>query len=113
MAGLLEVDEQTGTPLATRTLYAFNGAVIAERNSADGSLVYLHGDHLGSVTAATTASGGVASRQEFDPWGAVRSGSVVGGRAAARGVRRGCACRRCLVRGRAKGWTLCRRAWKC
>jgi RHS repeat-associated protein len=71
------VEEQTGTPLATRTLYAFNGAVIAERNSAGSSLVYLHGDHLGSVTAATNASGGVASRQEFDPWGAARAGGGV------------------------------------
>jgi RHS repeat-associated protein len=74
---VLEVDVQPGAPLATRTLYAFDGAVIAERNSAGGSVVYLHGDHLGSVTAATNASGGVASRQEFDPWGAVRAGGGV------------------------------------
>jgi hypothetical protein len=67
------VEEQTGTPLATRTLYAFNGAVIAERNSAGGSLVYLHGDHLGSVAAATTVSGG---------WPAARS-STPGARCAA------------------------------
>lgn len=42
--------------------------------SAD-TLVYLHTDHLGSVSAATDSGGSVLSRQEFDPWGAVRSGN--------------------------------------
>jgi RHS repeat-associated protein len=32
---------------------------------------------VGSVAAATTASGGVLSHQEFDPWGAVRAGTGV------------------------------------
>jgi RHS repeat-associated protein len=50
--------------------------VIAERNSADGSLVYLHGDHLGSVALSVNATTGATSSQEFDPWGAVRTGSV-------------------------------------
>jgi hypothetical protein len=97
--------------VATRTLYTLQGQVVATRTP--GGLFYLHGDRLGSVALSVNAATGGTSSQEFDPWGAVRSGSVVGGRAAARGVRRGCACRRCLVRGRAKGWTLCRRAWKC
>ncbi len=53
-------------------------AVVAERNSADGSLTYLHGDHLGSValTSGSGTLGALVSRQEFDPWGAVRSGGV-------------------------------------
>jgi RHS repeat-associated protein len=37
---------------------------------------YLHGDHLGSISVTTTASGTAEPRQEFDPWGTVRSGGV-------------------------------------
>ncbi len=37
---------------------------------------YLHGDHLGSVSAATDQSGAVASRQEYTPWGEVRAGGI-------------------------------------
>gem|GEM_PF-4446673 len=40
------------------------------------TLIYLHSDHLGSVSVATNASGGVVSQQEYDPWGKVRSGGV-------------------------------------
>ncbi len=40
-------------------------------------VVYLHGDHLGSVSSLTTAAGTLLSRQEFDPWGKVRSAGVV------------------------------------
>ena len=39
-------------------------------------VTYLHSDHLGSVSLATDSAGGVVSRQDFDPWGAVRSGDV-------------------------------------
>jgi RHS repeat-associated protein len=40
------------------------------------TVTYLHGDHLGSVSVATDSAGAVVSRQEFDPWGKVRSGGV-------------------------------------
>jgi RHS repeat-associated protein len=46
--------------------------------SAPGSInvvntvVYLHSDHLGSVSVATNSSGSPVSRQDFDPWGKVR-----------------------------------------
>jgi hypothetical protein len=58
LAGLLEVDEQTGTPLATRTLYGFNGQIVAARNSADGcqaayGLGRCRRPHLGSVRYAS------------------------------------------------------------
>ena len=33
-------------------------------------------DYLGSVSVATKADGTLANRQEFDPWGRVRSGNV-------------------------------------
>lgn len=51
-----------------RTLYTFNGQVVAQRDGA-GSVTYLHGDHFGSISVVTTSSGAVASRQQFDPWG--------------------------------------------
>ena len=55
--------------------YSFNGQTVAMRDNA-GTVTYLHGDHLGSVSLATNSSGALASQQEFDPWGAVRSGGV-------------------------------------
>jgi len=41
------------------------------------TIIYLHADHLGSVSVATNASGTAVSNQEFDPWGKVRSGGGV------------------------------------
>ncbi|WP_029215379.1 RHS repeat-associated core domain-containing protein [Kallotenue papyrolyticum] len=73
VGGLYEEDLQTGV---TRSLYQFNGQIVAQRSSDASGLIYLHGDHLGSVSLATNASGGVVSRQEFDPWGSLRSGSI-------------------------------------
>jgi RHS repeat-associated protein len=40
------------------------------------TLIYLHTDHLGSVSVATDAGGQVLSQQEYDPWGRVRSGGI-------------------------------------
>ncbi|WP_276522354.1 RHS repeat-associated core domain-containing protein [Kallotenue papyrolyticum] len=70
---MYEEDLQTGV---TRSLYQFNGQIIAQRSSDSGGLIYLHGDHLGSVSLATNASGAVVSRQDFDPWGSIRSGGI-------------------------------------
>jgi RHS repeat-associated protein len=63
---------------AVNKYYTLNGEPVALRTHSGGAstLTYLHGDHLGSVSVATTASQGVASQQEFDPWGKVRSGGV-------------------------------------
>lgn len=36
---------------------------------------YLHADHLSS-SLATSSTGTLASRQDYAPWGAVRSGSL-------------------------------------
>ncbi|GAA5531430.1 RHS repeat-associated core domain-containing protein [Herpetosiphon gulosus] len=45
-----------------------------------GSLVYLHADHLGSISATTSGNSGtlgaIGQTQSFDPWGAVRSGGI-------------------------------------
>ena len=59
-----------------RKLYSFNGQMVAQRESVGDKVTYLHGDHLGSVSVATKADGTLASRQEFGPWGSVRSGGV-------------------------------------
>ena len=52
-------------------LYSFNGTVAAMRDSSAG-VSYLHGDHLGSVSAT---SGAQAGGQTYGPWGNVTSGS--------------------------------------
>jgi RHS repeat-associated protein len=51
---------------------------VAVRTNAGSTntVSYLHGDHLGSISVTTTASGTAEPRQEFDPWGTVRSGGV-------------------------------------
>jgi RHS repeat-associated protein len=74
LAGLLEADVQSGVVVATRTLYTLQGQVVAMRTP--GGRFYLHGDHLGSVALSVNAASGATSSQEFDPWGAVRSGGV-------------------------------------
>ena len=75
MGGLYEQDLRTGTE---RLHYAFAGDIVAQREVTNGwgPLVYLHGDHLGSVAVATSDTGAVVSRQDFTPWGEVRSGGV-------------------------------------
>jgi RHS repeat-associated protein len=81
IGGLAEEDVpklSTGTN-PTRSMYTFNGQVIAQRTvSSTGAhtLVYLHSDHLGSVGASTTSAGASLSSQEYDPWGKVRTGGV-------------------------------------
>jgi len=54
--------------------YYHGGARVALRTSgAGGSVVYwLHGDHLGSVSLVTDASGQVVARQLYQPYGTVR-----------------------------------------
>src|SRR6185503_1138940 len=40
-------------------------------------VTYLHGDHLGSVSIATTSGGAIASQQEYTPFGSHRgSGDI-------------------------------------
>jgi RHS repeat-associated protein len=41
-------------------------------SSTDGTVNYLHYDHLGSVVAVTSAAGAVIERRSFDPWGKPR-----------------------------------------
>ncbi len=45
--------------------------------SQSSTVVYLHGDHLGSISAVTSSTGGVISSQSYDTWGKVLSGGNV------------------------------------
>jgi len=47
-----------------------------ERTAATDELTYLHGDHLGSASLATTAQGGVVSEMRYYPYGETRSGTL-------------------------------------
>jgi len=75
IGGLYEVDSDG----ATRSYYIMGGQGLAMRlqNGGSQSVVYLNGDHLGSVSMATDSSGNRVSKQDFDPWGKVRSSSKV------------------------------------
>jgi len=73
IGGLYEFDSVGNT----RLLYQFGGQTIAQRTvNGKSALYYLHGDHLGSVSLMTGATGNLISSQEFKPWGEVRSGGV-------------------------------------
>ena len=58
---------------ATTHFYRFGADVIGVRRSDQGTQ-YLFSDHLGSVSAATNASGALVGMQHYDPWGRVRTG---------------------------------------
>jgi RHS repeat-associated protein len=64
------VYEQEG--VIARKYYRFNGKPVAMREGAS-TVSYLHGDHLGSASAATNSSGVLTSWQRFDPWGKIRA----------------------------------------
>ncbi len=51
--------------------YYHGGQRVAMR--ADGVVYYLHGDHLGSTSLTTDASGAVVARQLYHPYGTVRA----------------------------------------
>ncbi len=69
--------EETSTGVK-KQYYSFGGSSVAVReyNGVSSSLTYLHSDHLGSVSLATTSGGNIASQQYFDPWGKVKSGGI-------------------------------------
>ena len=73
--GLWEVEKETG---ATRAFYTLGGSTVAQRTRpggmGTGTLVYLHGDHLGSVSILTDSTGAKVSGQEYGAWGQVRGG---------------------------------------
>ena len=68
----------TGTTQLTTSYYAFGGAMVAMRTTATATLTYLHGDHLGSTSLTTNASGQKVSEQRYKPYGEVRWSSGAG-----------------------------------
>jgi RHS repeat-associated protein len=58
----------------TTTYYSAGTQLIAMRVITNGgnTLYFLHGDHLGSTSLTTNASGGVVARQLYDAWGNIR-----------------------------------------
>ena len=68
----------SGAPSVNRTYYTFGGARVAMRDGAGATLVYLHGDQLGSASLATSMTGTVVSQQRYAPYGEVRWSSGAG-----------------------------------
>jgi RHS repeat-associated protein len=62
-----------GTPKA---YYSFNGQTAVMYTYSPSAFIYLTNDHLDSTSVATTQAAAVASQQEFDPWGKVRSSGI-------------------------------------
>jgi uncharacterized protein RhaS with RHS repeats len=63
--------EEEISPSVVRRNYMFNGQVIAQRtvSSTAHTIVYLHGDHLGSIAAVTAGtSTALVSSQRFKPF---------------------------------------------
>ncbi|MBA3943796.1 MAG: hypothetical protein H0X37_04460 [Herpetosiphonaceae bacterium] len=75
IGGLIEADLGQGV---IRRLYTLGGRVIAERTltSTSNTVVYLLGDHLGSMSALTTASGSILGTQRYTPWGEERNSAL-------------------------------------
>jgi len=71
--GAVEV-EISGTQRLTTTYYFAGGQRIAMRK--DGKVTYLHGDHLGSASLATDASGAKVSAMRYTPFGETRFGDA-------------------------------------
>lgn len=81
-------EERLGTSAAgsggwvVRQLYTLQGRVVAQQEDTPNSInypsgrVFLHGDHLGSVSVVTDNDRRVLSRQDDTPWGEVRAGGV-------------------------------------
>jgi len=71
--GAVEV-HVTGTQRVTKTYYFAGSQRIAMREN--GEVTYLHGDHLGSASLATDASGALLNDMRYTPYGVTRSGDM-------------------------------------
>jgi len=65
-----------------RQVYMLQGRAVAQQEDTPGAinspsgLVYLHGDHLGSVAVATDNVRRALARQDYTPWGEARGGDI-------------------------------------
>ncbi len=70
------------TGWVVRRLYMLQGRAVAQQEDNPSAInypsgrVFLHGDHLGSVSVVTDNDRRVLSRQDYTPWGEVRAGGV-------------------------------------
>ena len=72
--GWVAMDDVSLTGPTVTKYYYLGGQRVAMRQG--GVLTYLHGDHLGSASLATNASGAKVSEQRYLPYGGTRSGSM-------------------------------------
>ena len=73
--GNLSQNEATVQALDVVKYYTFNGQRVAMRHCAGdecGEPVYLHGDHLGSVSLATDVNGELIAQARYEPYGKLR-----------------------------------------
>jgi len=65
-----------------RRLYMLHGRPVAQQEDTPNAIgypsgrVFLHGDHLGSVSVVTDNDRRVLSRQDYTPWGEARAGGL-------------------------------------
>jgi hypothetical protein len=72
--GWVALDDVSLTGPTVTKYYYLGSQRVAMRQG--GVLTYLHGDHLGSASLATNASGAKVSEQRYLPYGGTRSGSM-------------------------------------
>jgi len=65
-----------------RRLYMLQGRAVAQQEDTPNSIgypsgrVFLHGDHLGSVSVVTDNDRRIVGRQDYTPWGEARAGGL-------------------------------------
>ncbi len=64
---------EVSTPPTTTIKYYFGAQRVAMQNAQ--GITYLHGDHLGSTSVASNASGGEVGRQTYLAFGSMRTAS--------------------------------------
>lgn len=72
LSGVWEEEIQTGLSYSH---YSLQGRAVAQRTNTPNEVLYLHSDHLGSVSAVTSYNQLIVSKQDFTPWGEIRGGS--------------------------------------
>ncbi len=72
VGGQYQVEDPAGTPVVTVT-YIFGGQVIA--TDKDGTVQYVHVDHLGSPVATTSGAGAVIGTAAYYPFGEISASS--------------------------------------
>jgi hypothetical protein len=69
---------------AAKAYYTLNGQVVAVRDRSTSAVTYLHGDHIGSVSVATTSGCTLASQQDYTSFGSYRGSGDIASQARSR-----------------------------